>query len=333
MALGFLQTLSMVYKLKAKKLKPQPVPTSLCDVVNRIALVVRPLMSDGVTFETNAHSLEMLPEVQCDGALLTHVLLNLCQNAARFTKKGSVSLDASTIPDSTPSLGGSVTFAVRDTGKGIPAAMRASLFSRYTSVGGTGIGLHLSNELVTVLGSKLTVLSPWVASGAPGTSFEFTLRYELSSTVRRTRTSNEGTSLLGGSPYPSIMQSSSRDDVERPPSFDTPCAVGSLDTSTRTQAARAAEPAAVEPATSASVEPATSASVEPAAPDSIEPATSAAVEPAAVEPAVSDAIEPAPSSGAEPAGTQQATKKSPSERQAKNGLPRNLKALIADDMR
>jgi hypothetical protein len=323
MALGFLQTLSMVYKLQAKQLKPHPVPTSLRDVVSRIALVIRPQMSDGVTFETSAHPLEQLPEVQCDGTLLTHVLLNLCQNAARFTEEGSVSLHATVTPDAACNLIRYVTFAVRDTGKGIPAAIRASLFSRYTSVGGTGIGLYLSNELITALGSKLTVLSPWAASGAPGTSFEFTLRYELSSAAGQSRASNEGAGLIGGSPYPSLVQSSSRNLVERPPSYDTPCAVGAVDTSTKTHAPRAAA-AGTE---SAAVEPAISAPVQPAAPASVEPAASVAK---AVEPAVFGAVQPAPS---EPTATEQATGRYRSRRPPKSQLPRNLKALIADDMR
>jgi len=323
MALDFLQTLAMVYKLQAKQLKPHPVPTSLRDVVSRIALVIRPQMSDGVTFETSAHPLEQLPEVQCDGTLLTHVLLNLCQNAARFTEEGSVSLHATVTPDADCNLVRYVAFAVRDTGKGIPAAIRASLFSRYTSVGGTGIGLYLSNELITALGSKLTVLSPWAASGAPGTSFEFTLRYELSSAAGQSRASNEGAGLIGGSPYPSLVQSSSRNLVERPPSYDTPCAVGAVDTSTKTHAPRAAA-AGTE---SAAVEPAISAPVQPAAPASVEPAASVAN---ADEPAVFGAVQPAPS---EPTATEQATGKYRSRRPPKSQLPRNLKALIADDMR
>eukprot|EP00966_Prymnesium_polylepis_P332826 7388300-Prymnesium_polylepis.4 len=74
---------------------------------------------------------------------------------------------------------GSVAFAVRDTGRGIPASMKSSLSTRYVSEGGTGIGLHHSNRLVTGLGSKLNVRSPWAASGAPGSSFEFSLPYEV----------------------------------------------------------------------------------------------------------------------------------------------------------
>jgi len=190
LALGFLQTLSLMYKLEAKELKPHPVATRLCDVVRRVATVVAPQMSDGVAFDAGTESLDDLPEVSCDGALLTHVLLNLLQNAARFTEQGHVSLVATVAQpahDGHEAQGGgrvAVTFAVRDTGAGIQPSMKASLFSRYTSVGGVGIGLHLSNELVMALGSKLKVSSPWAPSGASGTSFEFTLSCGLACKTR-----------------------------------------------------------------------------------------------------------------------------------------------------
>jgi len=101
--------------------------------------------------------------------------LNLGQNAARFTTQGTVSLVV--LVQNASERRGEITFAVRDTGQGIPPSVKSSLFSRYASVGGTGIGLHLSNELVTAFGSRLVVKSPWAASGASGTSFEFTLAY------------------------------------------------------------------------------------------------------------------------------------------------------------
>jgi hypothetical protein len=150
--------------------------------------------------------------VECDGARLTHVLLNLCQNAARFTEHGSVSLVCRVGDDPPPKSGigstsamerraegersvaecsakpshantekVSVTFEVRDTGAGIPPQTMAKLFNQYMSMGGTGIGLYLSTQLVEAMGSEMQAVSPWAESGAPGTSFSFTLRLGLSS--------------------------------------------------------------------------------------------------------------------------------------------------------
>lgn len=187
LALNFLQNLSMMYKVQAGKLEQQPCPTVLSDVADRVQQVLQPQMADGVDFQLQCDELRALPPVNIDGSLLLHVLLNLCQNAARFTNRGRVSLIATVSrrhedlykgESCEEGLSGSyaISFAVRDTGPGISQAMQRKLFSRYSSEGGTGIGLHLSKELVKLFGSNLIVTSPLVADVKgqwSGTSFEF----------------------------------------------------------------------------------------------------------------------------------------------------------------
>ena len=57
LAVDFLETLSTMYKLKAKKLQISPVPTNLSNVVHRVATVVRPQMPKEVQFLTDADAL------------------------------------------------------------------------------------------------------------------------------------------------------------------------------------------------------------------------------------------------------------------------------------
>lgn len=174
-----------------------------------------------VVFEVVCHGIDDLPKLMCDGVLLTHILLNLCQNSARFTTVGRITLVVSAAPHTEADPARSaprkrrplrsltaalrpcnsahwlahsrvvgrrssssvradiagkidVNFAVYDTGPGLQRSVSKQLFTRYVSVGGVGIGLNLSNELVTALGGKMEVLSPWNPP-APGTCFRFNL--------------------------------------------------------------------------------------------------------------------------------------------------------------
>ncbi len=82
----------------------------------------------------------------CDAKLLIHILVNLLQNACRFTNTGSVRLVIQAKPGGKEGRR-QVFFAVRDSGIGITDEIKASLFTRYKSDStGTGIGLYISNQ-------------------------------------------------------------------------------------------------------------------------------------------------------------------------------------------
>ena len=95
------------------------------------------------------------------------------QNAARFTKQGFVCVRC-TVQQAT---GGGLTakFAVLDSGSGISEAAKATLFNLYNSVGGIGLGMFLSGKLLSLLGSKIEVESPWRSEG-PGAAFYFNIK-------------------------------------------------------------------------------------------------------------------------------------------------------------
>ncbi|MCJ8499580.1 response regulator [Desulfatitalea sp. M08but] len=106
------------------------------------------------------------------------MLVNLVNNAIKFTPEGSVTLKAFTAAgeaDTDPKI----AFAVVDTGIGIPAERQAAIFQRFTQVdagttrrfGGTGLGTSIAFNLVQRMGGLLTVQS---APGA-GSTFAFTL--------------------------------------------------------------------------------------------------------------------------------------------------------------
>ncbi|MFX7362774.1 ATP-binding protein, partial [Acinetobacter baumannii] len=88
-----------------------------------------------------------------DPQRLGQVLKNLLSNALKFTEKGSVALHVSRNPDDT------LSFAVKDTGIGIPAHQQELIFeafrqadgSTHRKYGGTGLGLSISRHLAQLL--------------------------------------------------------------------------------------------------------------------------------------------------------------------------------------
>jgi CheY-like chemotaxis protein len=91
------------------------------------------------------------------------VLLNLLNNAIKFTARGSVRLAVSYSADG----GGRLRVSVSDTGVGVPEEALGRLFQRFSQVdgsttrqyGGTGLGLAISKALVETMGGAIGVES------------------------------------------------------------------------------------------------------------------------------------------------------------------------------
>lgn len=111
-----------------------------------------------------------------DGMRLTQVLNNLVSNAVKFTDRGQVLLDVR------PTSPHALSFEVTDTGIGIQPEAKARLFQAFQQAdgrttrryGGTGLGLLLARQLVTLMGGTLTVES----RAGQGSRFSFTVTFD-----------------------------------------------------------------------------------------------------------------------------------------------------------
>ena len=111
-----------------------------------------------------------LPEIEVYGSELNQVWTNLVDNAADAMQDGgTLTLRAQRDPD-----GDGVDVSVCDTGSGIPPEIRARLFEPFYTTKppgkGTGLGLHISHNVVARHGGRIEV-----ASGADGTCFNVVL--------------------------------------------------------------------------------------------------------------------------------------------------------------
>jgi hypothetical protein len=98
--------------------------------------------------------------VQMDGQRVQQVLRNLLANALKFTHQGSVALRVSVAGDQ-------LSFAVSDTGIGVPADKQVTIFEAFRQAdgsisrhyGGTGLGLSISLQLARTMGGALHLYS------------------------------------------------------------------------------------------------------------------------------------------------------------------------------
>ncbi|MFT3783019.1 MAG: response regulator [Nibricoccus sp.] len=114
------------------------------------------------------------------------VLVNLVNNAVKFTPAGCISITANRISelDTNPSKPGPVTIelAVNDTGIGIPPDRMNRLFRPFSQVdssttrkfGGTGLGLAICHRLCGLMGHGISVIS----TPGQGSAFKFTIATE-----------------------------------------------------------------------------------------------------------------------------------------------------------
>jgi len=131
--------------------------------------------SDGVRDALAGHPFstlvpEDLPPVRADFALMEHALANLLLNAAHHTPAGTpIVASAGISPE-----GRQAYFIVADRGPGLPAALRARLFQKFSrgdkaQAGGLGLGLSIARGFVAAQGGQI------FADENPGGGARFTI--------------------------------------------------------------------------------------------------------------------------------------------------------------
>jgi signal transduction histidine kinase/CheY-like chemotaxis protein len=163
-------------KITAGKMEFNPIPFSLHSLLRDVSLTYAPqARQKGLDFELNLD--ETLPDwVLGDPTRLNQVIHNLLANALKFTDHGRISLQANAL---TPS---GLDLSITDTGIGIAQENIGRLFKPFDQehgeiarrFGGTGLGLALAQQMVTLQGGSLEV-----TSAGPNQGSTFTLKLPL----------------------------------------------------------------------------------------------------------------------------------------------------------
>ena len=164
-------------KIEAGQLTLDPVSFPLVSVIDNTVSIVRGgALKSGLRIETRIDP-DLPAFVHGDASRLRQVLLNLLNNAVKFTPAGSVTLVVRR--ERTGDRGHDLRFEVTDTGIGINAAQQDRLFKRFSQVdgsisrrfGGTGLGLVICRHLLSLMGGEIGVES----REGVGSTFWFTL--------------------------------------------------------------------------------------------------------------------------------------------------------------
>ena len=177
-------------KVEAGKLELDPRPFELRECLESAVDLIAPKTAEkgldlGYVVEPGT------PDgIVADSTRLRQILINLLNNAVKFTENGEIVLSVMKIPPAPAGIGGkrnedetdlcTLQFSVRDTGIGIPKDRMDRLFRSFSQVdasttrryGGTGLGLAISKRLAELMGGEV-----WVESvEGVGTTFYFTIR-------------------------------------------------------------------------------------------------------------------------------------------------------------
>lgn len=186
--LGIINDILDFSKIEAGKMDIENIPFKLSDTFNDLSHLVN--------FNAREKGLDLLIDIKSDvpdGLIgdplrLRQIILNLVNNAVKFTHDGEVIIrvESNSVNENTAKL----QFSIIDTGIGMSETQIAKLFHSFSQAdtsttrkyGGTGLGLTISKTLTEMMGGDI-----WVESTlGEGTLFNFNINFELSNEDKET---------------------------------------------------------------------------------------------------------------------------------------------------
>lgn len=157
-------------KIEAGQLDIHPETFDLVPVIERVVETLKPQADTrGLKLSTELGGGEI--KLRSDRRRVEQILLNLMNNAIKFTEEGTVTLAASPVSIENEGTAGApaVKIIVRDTGIGIQEEDLGGLFQPFHQIDsgmtrrhdGTGLGLAICRRLVDLLGGDISVSSEW----------------------------------------------------------------------------------------------------------------------------------------------------------------------------
>jgi len=158
-------------KIESGRMNLAPEKFRLHDLLDEVNSITSTLASERNISLFIEEDSDQEVEIYADNTRVRQVMINLVNNAIKFTEKGKIAIRAIRRDDTT------VLISVKDTGLGIPEEKLEDIFQEFTQVdtsttrkvGGTGLGLPISRRLIEMHGGRL-----WAEStGVPGEGSTF----------------------------------------------------------------------------------------------------------------------------------------------------------------
>jgi len=175
-------------KIESGRMNLNPERFKVHDVLDEVNSITSTLASERNTSLFIEEDSDQEVEIFADNTRLRQVMINLVNNAIKFTESGKIAIRASKQDSST------VLITVKDTGLGIPPEQLEDIFQEFTQVdtsttrkvGGTGLGLPISRRLIEMHGGRLWAESTGV-DGEGSTFFvEMPIEARITEVIEKT---------------------------------------------------------------------------------------------------------------------------------------------------
>jgi signal transduction histidine kinase len=166
-------------RIDSGKMSVERSSVQLGSIIEEITIEMKPLL-EMKSLSIQSHLPENLPEIESDATKIKQIVTNLISNAVKFTEKGGVTIRVEDL-----SKEGWVEITVSDTGMGIEPESLPKIFESFYQIeesrafGGSGLGLTIVKELVSLLQGRIRVAS----EVGKGSTFTIFLPYRFPSTV------------------------------------------------------------------------------------------------------------------------------------------------------
>ncbi|HSA99653.1 MAG TPA: GAF domain-containing protein [Anaerolineales bacterium] len=158
-------------KIEAGRMNLNPESFKACEILEEVTSITSTLASEKHLALFIEPDTDQKVSIYADRTRLRQVMINLVNNAIKFTENGKIALKIVSLS------GARILITIKDTGIGIPPDKLDAVFQEFTQVdssttrkaGGTGLGLPISRKLVEMHGGRL-----WAEStGIPGEGSTF----------------------------------------------------------------------------------------------------------------------------------------------------------------